>query len=48
MKIIISGVDGQWGPTEQHREMCVIESLCCTTELYETLLINHTLIKIPN
>ena len=24
-------------PTVQHREMCVIGSLCCTTELDETL-----------
>ena len=34
---VVSGVDGQWDPTEQHREMCVITSLCCTTELDKTL-----------
>ena len=37
MQTIISGVDGQWDPTVQHREMCVIGSLCCTTELDEIL-----------
>ena len=31
------GMDGQWGPTVQHRELCVIGPLCCTTELEETL-----------
>ena len=30
MQTVIPGVDG-------HREMCVIGSLCCTTELDETL-----------
>ena len=25
------GINGQWGPTVQHREMCVIGSLCYTT-----------------
>ena len=33
----IVGMDGQWVPTIQHREMCMIGSLCCTTELGETL-----------
>ena len=31
------GVDGQWTPTVQHRELCVIRSLCCTTETEEIL-----------
>ena len=39
-------MDGQWDPTVQHREMCVIGSLCWTTELEETLSINYTLIII--
>ena len=33
------------GPTVQHKEMCVIGSHCCTTELDETLYINYTSIK---
>ena len=37
MQIVIFGMDGQWEPTVQHREMCVIGSLCCTTELDKTL-----------
>ena len=37
MQTVISGMDGQWDPTVQHREMCVIGSLCCTTELDEML-----------
>ena len=37
IETVISGVDGQWDPTVQHRGMCVIGSLCCTTELDETL-----------
>ena len=43
-KLFISGVDGQWDPTVQHREMSVIGSLCCTTKFDETLQINYTLI----
>ena len=27
------GMQGQWGPTVWHRELCVIRSLCCTTEI---------------
>ena len=27
------GMDGQWTPTVQHRALCVIGSLCCTTEI---------------
>ena len=34
---LIFGMDGQWDPTVQHRELCVSESLCCTTELEEAL-----------
>lgn len=34
------GMDVKWGPTVQHRELCVIGSLCCTTEIVETLYIN--------
>ena len=37
MQTVILGMDGQWDPTAQHREMCVIGQLCCTTELDETL-----------
>ena len=37
MQIIIFGMDGQWDPIIEHRQICVIGSLCCTTELYETL-----------
>ena len=37
MQTLIFGMDGQWNPTVQHREMCVNRSLCCTTELDETL-----------
>ena len=36
MQTVISGMDGQWDPTVQHKEMCVIGSLYCTTELDET------------
>ena len=31
------GMDGQWGPTVQHRELRVTGSLCCTTDIEETL-----------
>ena len=37
-------MDRQWGPTIQHRKMCMIGSLCCT-EPEETLQINYTLIN---
>ena len=37
MQTIIFGLDGQRDPTVEHREMCVIGPLCCTTELDETL-----------
>ena len=37
MPTVISGLDGQWGPGLQHRELCVIGSLCCTRETEETL-----------
>ena len=42
------GMDGQWAPTVQHRELCVIGSLCCTAEIEKTLQINHTLLKKKN
>ena len=37
MQTVIFGMDGQWDPTVQHREMCVTGSCCCTTELDKTL-----------
>ena len=37
MQTVTFGMDGQWDPTVQHREMYVIASLCCPTELEETL-----------
>ena len=37
MQTIVFRVDGQWDPAAQHREMCVIGSLCCTRELDKTL-----------
>ena len=37
MQTVTSGMDGQWGPTVQHRELCVIGSLCYTKEIEETL-----------
>ena len=45
MQAVTFGMDEQWGPTIQHRELCVIGSLCCTTEIEEPLQINYTLIK---
>ena len=44
MQTVTFGMDGQWDPTVQHREMSVIGSLCCTTKFDETLQINYTLI----
>ena len=37
IQTVIFGMDGQWGPTLQHRELCVIWSLCCITEIEGTL-----------
>ena len=37
MQTVTFGMDGQWDLTVQHREMCVIGSLCCATELDEAL-----------
>ena len=37
MQTVIFGMDGQCDPTVQHREMNVIGSLGCTTDLDETL-----------
>ena len=34
---VVSGMDGQWDPTVQPREMRVIGSRCCTADLGETL-----------
>ena len=45
MQTVIFGKDGQWGSTVQQRELCMTGSLCCTTEIEETLYINYTLIK---
>ena len=33
-------MDGQWGPTVQHRELHVTGSSCCTPEIEETLETN--------
>ena len=33
LQTIIFGMVGEWNSTVQHREMCVIGSLCCTTKL---------------
>ena len=32
MQTVTFGMDGQWDPTIQHRELCVIGSLCHTTK----------------
>ena len=37
MQTVTFGMDGQWGPTVQHRELCVIGSLCYIMEIDETL-----------
>ena len=37
METVTYGMDGQGGPTIQHRELGVIGSLCCTTEIEATL-----------
>ena len=37
IQTVIFGMDGHWGSTVQHGEMCVIGSFCCTTEFDETL-----------
>ena len=37
MQTVVFGMDGQWGSTVQHRELCVTGSLCCTTETEEIL-----------
>ena len=33
MQTVRFGMDGQWGPTVQHKELCMVGSLCCTTEI---------------
>ena len=35
MQIVTFGMDKQHGPPVQHRELCVIGSLCCTTQIEE-------------
>ena len=45
MQTVIFGIDGQWGPTLQHRELCVIGLLSFTTEIEETLYISYNLFK---
>ena len=42
----IFGMNRQWGPTVQHKELCVIWSLYGTTEIKVTLQINYAL-EIP-
>ena len=37
IQTVTFGIDGQQGPTLHCRRPCVIESLCCTTEIEETL-----------
>ena len=37
MQTVKFGMDQQWAPTAQHRKLCVIGSLCCTTEIEEML-----------
>ena len=45
LQTVTFGMDRQWDPIVQHREMCMIGALCCTIEL-ETLQIKYTLIII--
>ena len=37
MQTVTFGMDWQWAPTVQHKEWYVAGSLCCTTEIKETL-----------
>ena len=37
MHTVIFGMNGEWGFTVQHREMCVIGTLCYTKEIEGTL-----------
>ena len=37
IQTVTFGIDGQWGSTVHHRELCVTKSLCCATEIEETL-----------
>ena len=37
LQTVMSGMDGQWDPPVQLREMCVIGSLCDAKELEKTL-----------
>ena len=45
LQTIAFGMDRQWAPTVQPRELCMAGSLCYTTEIEEILYINYTLIK---
>lgn len=38
---VLFGMDGQWDPTVQLRELCAIGSLCCITEFDDTLCIHY-------
>ena len=37
IQTVIFGMYGQRGPTVRHRKLYVIGSLCCTTEIEDTL-----------
>ena len=37
IQTVTFGMDGQWRSTAQNRELCMTGSLCCTTEIEETL-----------
>ena len=37
MQTVMFRMDGQWAPTVHNKELCVIASFCCTTEIEETL-----------
>ena len=45
MQTVTFGMDGQWAPTVQHRELHVIGSICCTGEIEKTLSIMYSLIN---
>ena len=37
MQTVTFVMDGQWGPTVQHRELCMTGSLCCTKDIVNQL-----------
>ena len=45
MKIVILEIIAKLGPTVQHRELCITESNCYTTDIEEILKINYILMK---